>query len=163
MPSEFTCNRLHQHAQNWRGITASEPWCPPPIAIQQLSAEDVAVWPSSYAIHTMQPIPSDYLITPFISTITPSAVPPQWVRSPQHANTICPPHQSSSSILLSMHVSQATRHGPSIADADPMPCYIMLSASRRTEKNTMSLITMRQCCHSQSLPRETLRQMRKSF
>ena len=72
--SESTRDKLRRHAQNWRGITAIEPWSPPPITVQQFPTEDVAVRPPSYAVHTTQPILSEHLITPFVSTITPSAV-----------------------------------------------------------------------------------------
>ena len=74
VPSEVTRKKLRRHAQNWRGITAIEPWSPPHITVQRLPTEDVAVRPPSYAVHTTQPIPSEHLITPFVSTITPSAV-----------------------------------------------------------------------------------------
>ncbi|KAF9455778.1 hypothetical protein BDZ94DRAFT_538912 [Collybia nuda] len=75
--SSSTTAKLRQQAQNWRGITALTPYPPPasstPTTLQPLPTEPTSVRPPSYALHTTSPVPSNSLLAPFPSTITPSA------------------------------------------------------------------------------------------
>ncbi|KAF9522011.1 hypothetical protein CPB83DRAFT_737818, partial [Crepidotus variabilis] len=94
IPSDDTRSKLRQQAANWRGITAlgSTPavvpsttlTLTPPISIKPIPLQTTLnpflshnlnphVLPPSFALHTTQPIPSQTLITPFRSCVTPSS------------------------------------------------------------------------------------------
>ncbi|PPQ71925.1 hypothetical protein CVT26_007185 [Gymnopilus dilepis] len=92
IPSDETRQRLRKQAMNWRGITAvSTPSAsasamtpPPPVAVKELPPQTTynplltlnsnpSVLPPTYGLHTTAPIPSDKLITPYTSSITPSS------------------------------------------------------------------------------------------
>ncbi|RDB18892.1 SET domain-containing protein 3 [Hypsizygus marmoreus] len=72
VPTVSTREKLQRHAQNWRGITAIDPFPPPPVVVHPLP-DSACVRPPAYAVHTTAPIPSEAIITPFTSTITPSS------------------------------------------------------------------------------------------
>ncbi|KAF8888480.1 hypothetical protein CPB84DRAFT_1684214 [Gymnopilus junonius] len=82
IPNDETRYKLRKQAQNWRGVTAiSTP--PPAVAVKELPPQTTYnpllthnsnpnVLPPTYGVHTTLPIPTDRLITPFTSAITPS-------------------------------------------------------------------------------------------
>ncbi|KAF9446177.1 hypothetical protein P691DRAFT_733735 [Macrolepiota fuliginosa MF-IS2] len=82
--------RLHRHAHHWRGVSAlaspadntstvpvvlPNTHNPSPTTLRQIppAATSPDVRPPTYAVHTAAPVPSDHLITPFTSSITPSS------------------------------------------------------------------------------------------
>lgn len=103
IPSDETRMKLRRQAQNWRGVTAVLPSSSPnpsassssssapnplppahPITIKQIPPHaaynpllahhtNPDVLPPTYSVHTTLPIPKHDLITPFVSSITPSS------------------------------------------------------------------------------------------
>ncbi|KAF9545799.1 hypothetical protein CPC08DRAFT_649265 [Agrocybe pediades] len=104
--SEETRQRLRKQAQDWRGVTAvavhpssSSPSTSTPnpdaapIKIKQLPPQTAYnphllptsnpdILPPTYTVHTTQPIPTEHLITPYTSFITPSS---QYLADPLNA------------------------------------------------------------------------------
>ncbi|EPS98053.1 hypothetical protein FOMPIDRAFT_1078601, partial [Fomitopsis schrenkii] len=100
VPHDETRDRLRRVATRWRGVTSLQPSSsepttpavlelgdyqssplinlrplPPSSFLPAISANlDPSVRPPSYAAHTVRPIPSSSMITPYTSTITPSTV-----------------------------------------------------------------------------------------
>lgn len=100
VPHNETRDRLRRVAARWRGVTSLQPTSsepttpatlelgdyqssplinlrplPPSSFLPSISANlDPAVRPPAYAAHTVRPIPSSGMITPYTSTITPSTV-----------------------------------------------------------------------------------------
>ncbi|PFH48187.1 hypothetical protein AMATHDRAFT_76861 [Amanita thiersii Skay4041] len=83
VPHKDTREKLRQQAQHWRGITALDDQ-PSRTAVKPLPSSSFSnpalslftnpsVLPPSYSVHTSSPIPSEQLITPYTSTITPSS------------------------------------------------------------------------------------------
>jgi uncharacterized protein len=89
IPHKDTRDKLRKQAQHWRGITALTPAYQFPAQQQQQQQQKQKprttihplppaphtpqILPPSYALHTTTPVPSSDLITPYVSTITPSA------------------------------------------------------------------------------------------
>lgn len=67
VPNIHTRQKLQQQAQRWRGVTAL---APPPTVLRPTPP---SIRPPTYAVHTTSPVPSNNLIAPYTSTITPSA------------------------------------------------------------------------------------------
>ncbi|EIN05054.1 hypothetical protein PUNSTDRAFT_91924, partial [Punctularia strigosozonata HHB-11173 SS5] len=104
IPYQETRDLLKHHAQRWRGMSALEPPIehppdpyrypysttpvdvpysaftnPPPTILHpgnttHPSSTSTSARPAPYALHTAQPLPASTLITPYLSTILPSAV-----------------------------------------------------------------------------------------
>ncbi|KAF7419436.1 hypothetical protein PC9H_002026 [Pleurotus ostreatus] len=73
-----TREKLQQHAQRWRGVTAISPGQETlttvrPVHVPHSPYSNPSVRPPSFALHTTAPIPNDQLIAPYPSLITPSA------------------------------------------------------------------------------------------
>lgn len=73
-----TREKLQQHAQRWRGVTAISPvqetlTTVRPVHVPHSPYSNPSVRPPSFALHTTAPIPNDQLIAPYPSLITPSA------------------------------------------------------------------------------------------
>ncbi|KDR68990.1 hypothetical protein GALMADRAFT_77771, partial [Galerina marginata CBS 339.88] len=76
IPNDETRTKLRRQAQHWRGITAVTASPVPPTSTHNplLSFHThPGVLPPTYGLHTTLPIPASRLITPYTSTITPSA------------------------------------------------------------------------------------------
>jgi len=99
--------KLRRHTLNWRGITALEPWSPPPITVQQLPHRRRFRPAALLCCTHYAAIPSEHFINPRHHHPIRSIPirPPQCVCSPLHAKSICPPHRSSRSW------PQLTHHG----------------------------------------------------
>lgn len=78
IPDASTRAKLAYSTQNWRGLTAlslTPPGSPSSrvLCVEGAKDRDTAVRPARYGLHTTKPISEDALISPFTSTIVPSA------------------------------------------------------------------------------------------
>ncbi|KAG6856691.1 hypothetical protein H0H87_001732 [Tephrocybe sp. NHM501043] len=68
--------RLLDAAQHWRGVSALQPYVPPPphaTALAPLAPHTATVTPPAYTLTTTTPLPASALIAPYTAAITPSA------------------------------------------------------------------------------------------
>jgi uncharacterized protein len=80
IPDQVTHEKLRKSSHNWRGVSALGPPPSPSLSVQRLSSSsshlsfgDASIRPPAFAVHTTVPrSPHDY-ITPYTSTILPSA------------------------------------------------------------------------------------------
>ncbi|KAJ3505400.1 hypothetical protein NLJ89_g7437 [Agrocybe chaxingu] len=92
--NDETRAKLRRQAHHWRGVTAvADSSSPPPTTIKELPPLSIQnpflalnsnpyVLPPTYGLHTTAPIPSKSLITPYKSSIAPSA---QYLSDPLNA------------------------------------------------------------------------------
>ncbi|CAA7271813.1 unnamed protein product [Cyclocybe aegerita] len=92
--NDETRAKLRRQAHHWRGVTAvADSSSPPPTTIKELPPLSIQnpflalnsnphVLPPTYGLHTTAPIPSNNLITPYKSSIAPSA---QYLSDPLNA------------------------------------------------------------------------------
>ncbi len=70
VPQPETRKRLREHASSWRGVSALSP---SPSHLRSTPDATSSILPPSYTLHTSNPVPPETYLSPFVSSITPSA------------------------------------------------------------------------------------------
>ncbi|KAF9026124.1 hypothetical protein BDZ89DRAFT_1067786 [Hymenopellis radicata] len=70
VPQPETRKRLREHASSWRGVSALSP---SPSHLRSTPDSSSSILPPSYTLHTSNPVPPETYLSPFVSSITPSA------------------------------------------------------------------------------------------